>query len=127
MYIEEVIVSNRGEISFFRDELADEFVGVLDKASLPRGIGVHEEHFGMEHPGDVFVVVELGTVVGGDRQDMSFERAEQLYDMPCHGLGILAFGTLGYEELLRGAIDEGDEGALAVSADDGVHLPVPET
>lgn len=85
-----------------------------------------EEDFCVQHPGDVFVFGELGPVVGGDGADVPFKGLEELYDELCHSLGVLAFGRLGHEELLCGALDQGDDGALAVLSDDGVHLPVAE-
>ena len=50
-----------------------------------------EIDLGMEQFCDIFVVGELGSVVGGEGEDMVFERAQHLYDKPCHSLGILAF------------------------------------
>ena len=50
-----------------------------------------EIDLGVQHFCDMFVVGELGSVVGGEGEDMVFERAQHLYDKPCHSLGILAF------------------------------------
>ena len=85
-----------------------------------------EEDFCVQHLGDVFVFGELGPVVGGDGADVPFKGLEELYDELCHSLRVLAFGRLGHEELLCGALHQGDDGALAVLSDDGVHLPVAE-
>ena len=89
--VEDVIVRERGEIGVLWDILTDEFVCVFDEAFLPRGVWVCEIDLGVEHFGDIFVVGELCSVVGGDGEDMVFERAQHLYDKPCHSLGILAF------------------------------------
>ena len=80
----------------------------------------------MEHFGDVLVVGEQGNVVGGDGEDVTLEGAQHLYDEHGHGLGVLAFRELCHEEFLCGALDQCDDGALAVIADDGVHIPVAE-
>ena len=72
------------------------------------------------------MVSELGSVVGGDGEDMVFERAKHLYDKPSHSLGIPAFWEFCQKQLLGGAFDKGDDGALAVLPDDGIHLSVAE-
>ena len=124
--VEDVIGREGGEIGVFGDILTDELVCVFDEAFLPGGVRVCEIDLGMEHFGDIFVVGELGSVVCGDGEDMVFERAQHLYDKPCHNLGIPAFWGFGHKHLLGGAFDKGDDGALAVFAYDGVHLPVAE-
>ena len=43
--MQDVIVRYRAKISSVRDVLADKFVGVLNKAFLPGGIGVGKEDF----------------------------------------------------------------------------------
>ena len=114
------------EISIFGDELPDEFICVFDETFFPGGIGVGEIDICMQHFGDVFVVGELGSVVCCDGADVPFKGFEELYDKLCYGLCVLASGRLGHEEFLGGALDQGDDGALAVLAYDGVHLPVAE-
>ena len=86
-----------------------------------------EIDLGVQHFCDVLVVGELGSVVGGEGEDMVFERTQHLYDKPCHSLGILAFWGFGHKHLLGGAFDNGDDGTLAVLPDYGVHRPVAET
>ena len=85
-----------------------------------------KEDFRMQHFCDVFVFGELGSVIRGDGADMPFKGLEELYDELCHSLCVLASGRFGHEEFLCGALDQGDDGALAVLAYDGVHLPVAE-
>lgn len=76
---------------FLGDVVTNDLVCVFDEAFLPGRVWVCAIDLGMEHLGDIFVVGELGSVVGGDGEDMVFERAQHLYDKPCHSLGILAF------------------------------------
>ena len=45
----------------------------------------------MELLGNVFVFGELGTVVGGDGEDVMLERTQHLHNEPGDGLGVLAF------------------------------------
>ena len=78
-----------------------------------------EEDFSVQHFCDVFVFGELGSVVGGDGADVPFKGLEELYDELCDSLGVLAPWRPGHEQLLC-------DGALAVLAYDGVHLPVAE-
>ena len=74
MHIEYVIVRERGEIGADGYVLPDEFVCVLDETFLPRRVGVSEIDFCMQHFCDVFVVCELGSVVGGDGEDVVFKK-----------------------------------------------------
>ena len=127
LYMEDVIVGESGEIGAVGDVLPDEFVCILDEALLPRGIRVGEEDFGVQHFCYVFVLGELGSVVCGDGTDVPFKGFEELYDKLCDSLRVLAPGRLCHEEFLCGALDQRDYGALAVLADDGVHLPVTES
>ena len=85
-----------------------------------------EIDLGVQYFCNIIVFSELGSVVGGDGEDMVFERAQHLYDKPCHSLGILAFWGFGHKHLLGGAFDKGEDDALAVLPEDGVHLPVSE-
>ena len=124
--VEDVIGREGGEIGVLWDKLTDELVCVFDEAFLPGGVWVCEIDLGVELFGDIFVVGELGSVVGGDGEDMVFERAQHLYDKPCHSLGILAFWGFGHKHLLGGAFDNGDDGTLAALPDYGVHRPVTE-
>lgn len=104
--------------------MPDKFVSVFNEALLPGIIGVSEEHFGVQHLCDVFVIGELGSVVGGNGKDMPFKRTQKLHDKTSDSLGVLASVRLGHEEFLCGAFDQSNNGALSVLADDGVHLPV---
>ena len=85
-----------------------------------------EVDFGVQHSCDVFVLGELGSVVGGDGEDAVFKRPEHLYYKHGHGFGVLAFRRLGHQHFLGGAFDEGDDCSFAVLSHDGVHLPVAE-
>jgi len=48
LHKEDVIIGERGEIGAVRYVLPYEFVGILDEAFLPGGIGVGEEDFCMQ-------------------------------------------------------------------------------
>ena len=98
--MQDVIVRYRAEISSVRDVLADKFVGVLNKAFLPGGIGVGKEDFCMEHLGDVLVIGELGPVVGGDGEYVTLEWVEQPDDETGNSPGVLAFRRLCHQEFL---------------------------
>ncbi len=85
-----------------------------------------EKDLGVQHSSNVFVFRKLGPVVGGDGVDVLLERAQHLDDKPGHSLCVLAFGGFCHDEFLGGALNESDDGSLAVLAYDGVHLPVSE-
>ena len=64
-----------------------------------------EIDFSVQHSFDVFVFGELGSVVGGDGDDVVLKRPEQLDDEFCHSFGVLVFRGLGHEEFLSGTLD----------------------
>ena len=61
-----ITVGEGGKISFFREVLTDEAVGIFVSASLPGGIGIGKEEVGVETVGDCLVTTELKAVVRGD-------------------------------------------------------------
>ena len=88
--------------------------------------GVGKIDFGVKLLGNILVVSELGPVVGGDGKNMAFKGAEHLHHKTGDSLGVLSFRGPGHKHFLGGALDESDNGPLAILADDGVHLPVAE-
>ena len=93
---------------------------------MPGGIGVGEEDLAAEAAGDVFVVGELGAVVGGDGEYGVGEGKQEAHDDASQGAGVLALGAFCHECFFCQALDEGDDDAASARADDGVHLPVAE-
>ena len=59
------LVVDGGEIPVFWEVLADEAVGVFVAAALPGSERSGKEEVGVQCGADVFVIGELGTVVGG--------------------------------------------------------------
>ena len=88
--MEDVLVSDSGEIGAVWDVLSDEFVGILDEAFLPGRVGMGEKDFSMQHSGDVFVLGKLCSVVGGNGEDVVLKGFKKLYDKLCHGLCVFA-------------------------------------
>ena len=81
--------------------MPDEFVGVFDRALLPRGIRVGEEDRRFELLGDQFVLGKLASVVSGDGPEVSLVRFEESYGSIGDIVGILAIVgdvVLGIEE-----------------------------
>lgn len=80
----------------------------------------------MKHPGDILVVSGLCPVIGCNGKDMAFKGAEHLHYKTDNKLGVLPFRGLRHKHFLGGALDESDNGPLAILTDDGIHLPVAE-
>lgn len=83
-----------GEVGYV---LTDVFAGVFGEAFLSGGIEVCKEAPGEEHLGDVFVFGELGFVVGGDGEYVSFKGLEELHDELGHGPCVLPSRELCHE------------------------------
>ncbi len=81
-----------------------------------------KKDLGVKHFGNVLMLSELGSVVGGDGTDVLFERSEQLNDDFGYGCGVLALRRFGHKHFLGGALDECDDNSLAVAANDSVHF-----
>jgi len=75
---------------------------------------------------DVFVVMELGAVVGGECLDLSDLAKDEPNDSPvelCRGAG----AELSDDDVLRLSLDHGGDTVMVVGTDDGVDFPMPDS
>lgn len=115
-----------GQVGAFREVLAQEPVGVLVRAALPRRVGVAEVDGDAGGDGEAHVPGHLGSLVPGDR-------LAELVGQGGYGLahgGVDAFGGAAVLQVKEqdqacGALDERAHGTPAALAQDDVALPVP--
>ena len=116
------------EVRSFREELAEEPVGVLVAPPLPRCVRVDEIHRHAERRLDALVTAELLAPVRRRRLERAFrEGAVHRMDRPFHrGRGAVRDRQGEIEPALP--LDERRDARLRfpTSGDDGVELPMPE-
>ena len=122
----DVVVAQFPEIGPFRDVLPDEFVGVLDRSFLPRGVAVGEVHGGLQRLGYLPVTAELHAVVCGYRQHVPPVRPEQPGDRLRHGVGLAALRQTLHDEVVPAPLAQGQYRTLLSLPHYQVHLPVTE-
>ena len=122
----DVVVAQLPEIGPFRDVLPDEFVGVLDRSLLPRGVAVGEVHGGLQRLGYLPVAAELHAVVRGYRQHVPPVRPEQPGDRFRHGVGLAALRQTLHDEVVPAPLAQGQYRTLLSLSHYQVHLPVAE-
>ncbi len=126
--IRECVVRHLREVCSFREELAQEPVGVLVAPPLPRCVRVGEIHRHAERRLDAFVTAELFATVRRRRLERAVREGDvHRMDRPLHrGRGAVRDRQGEIEPALP--LDERRDARLRFpsSGDDGVELPVPE-
>ena len=112
-----------GEVAVLGEVLTHESVGVLVETPFPGAIGMREEEVGVQGGGNGFVVRELRTVVGGDREDLLGIGRQRPADSLADGTRA-ATPALAQQGVFRAALHERDERAPAAGTDHGIGFPV---
>ena len=124
----DLVTARLGEIlhgGAFRQVLANEPVGVFVRAAFPgvvRGSEV-EENVGQAF--DLFVGMELGSVVDGDGAEQMWALSDDLQEASVDSRAV-ASSEFGDQNAAGKALNEGEDAVLGGRADDGVDFPVAE-
>ena len=120
----EVVLRVDGWVGAFGEVPAQEPVGVLVGAALPRGVRVAEVD-GLQRGADPFVQGEFRSLVPGQAVAQEFGRVLHLVDDGLPGVfGVVPVGQVQQDREPGGALDERADGAFVAAAGDEIALPV---
>ena len=121
----EVVLRVDGWVGAFGEVLAQEPVGVLVGAALPRGVRVAEVDGHVQRGADPFVQGEFRSLVPGQAVAQEFGRVLHLVD---DGLldvfGVVPVGQVRQDREPGGTLDGRADGAFVAAAGDEIALPV---
>ena len=121
----EVVLRVDGWVGAFGEVLAQEPVGVLVGAALPRGVRVAEVDGHVQRGADPFVQGEFRSLVPGQRIAQEFGQVLHLVDDGLPGVfGVVPVGQVRQDREPGGALDERADGAFVAAAGDEIALPV---
>ena len=121
----EVVLRVDGWVGAFGEVPAQEPVGVLVGAALPRGVRVAEVDGHVQRGADPFVQGEFRSLVPGQRIAQEFGQVLHLVDDGLPDVfGVVPVGQVQQDREPGGALDERADGAFVAAAGDEIALPV---
>ena len=121
----QLVIGNVAQVGVFGQILADEAVDLFIEAALPGLVGLGKIDFSLQFTSDGFMSGELPAVIGGNGVDPSMMAFEALGDLLSHGIGGFVDHLSQHGELAF-SLDEADDGAAMVFADQGIGFPVAQ-
>lgn len=120
-----VVLRVEGWVGAFGEVLAQEPVGVLVGAALPRGVRVAEVDGHVQRGADPFVQGEFRSLVPGQAVAQEFGQVLHLVDDGLPDVfGVVPVGQVRQDREPGGALDERADGAFVAAAGDEIALPV---
>ena len=120
----EVVLRVDGWAGAFGEALAQEPVGVLVGAALPRGVRVAEADGHVQRGSDPFVQGEFRSLVPGQRIAQEFgRRGHFVDDGPLDVSGVAPIGQVQQDREPGGTLDERADRAFVAAAGDEIALP----
>jgi hypothetical protein len=117
-----------GQVGALREVLAQQAVGVLVGAAPLGPAGVGEKHSVAQQRSDLLVVGHFRALVPGEGEaDRLREFCQDCEQCVADGLGGPVDGQVDQSQVAAGAIDQGGDRGLVLSADDEVALPGTDT
>ena len=114
-----------GQVGAFREILAQQAMGVLVDAALPRAVRIGEIDGDAGHFGKAFVLGHFAPlIVGHGKAALSLDPVENRAESGDGGFGGCIF-HLGQSDEQRGALDQGADGGSVASTFDEIALPMP--
>lgn len=107
-------------------ELAQQPVGFLVRAALPRVIRMSKEHISLKAVAKEHVISKLLVVVKCQRQILSFVGTQHRQDGSADWGGFKV-GQMAHQRIARAALHQSHQQARMASSDDGSTLPVTDT
>ena len=121
----EVVLRVDGWVGAFGEVPAQEPVGALVGAALPRGVRVAEVDGHVRRGADPFVQGEFRSLVPGQAVAQEFGQVLHLVDDGLPGVfGVVPVGQVQQDREPGGALDERADGAFVAAAGDEIALPV---
>lgn len=121
----EVVLRVDGWVGAFGEVPAQEPVGVLVGAALPRGVRVAEVDGHVQRGADPFVQGEFRSLVPGQAVAQEFGQVLHLVDDGLPDVfGVVPVGQVRQDREPGGALDERADGAFVAAAGDEIALPV---